>query len=76
MTTHVILVYLASLPDQMENVSVPEENMLTATFNVFHVSTTVLSAQVKSTVPCVTVDTSCKIKNVSPDAISDTTFQV
>lgn len=52
----------------------PEENTSTAIFNVSHVSTTVLFAQVKLTVLCVTMDISYKIKNVSPDVTLDTTF--
>ena len=76
MTTHAKLVYQVSPLDQTENVFVPEENMSTATSNVFHVSTTVLSAQVKLTALCVVVDISYKTKNVSPDVTSDTTFQV
>lgn len=75
MTTHVKLAYQDSLQDQTENVFVPEENMSIATSNVFHVLTTVLSAQVKLTVLCVTVDISYKTKNVSPDVTLDTTFQ-
>jgi len=69
------LVYQDSPQDQTENVSVPEENMLTAIFNVSHVSTTVLFAQVKPTVLYVLVDISYKTKNVSPDATLDITFQ-
>lgn len=75
MKTHVKLVYQDSPQDQTENVSVPEENMLTAISNVFHVSTTVPSVQVKPTVLYVPVDISYKIKNVSLDATSDITFQ-
>lgn len=75
MKTHVKLVYQDSLKDQTENVFVPEENMLTATFNVSHVSTTVLFAQVKPTVLYVLVDISYKTKNVSPDATLDIIFQ-
>lgn len=69
------LVYQDSPQDQTENVFVPEENMLTATSNVSHVSTTVLFAQVKPTVLYVLVDISYKTKNVSPDATLDITFQ-
>lgn len=75
MKTHVKLVYQDSLKDQTENVFVPEENMLTATFNVSHVSTTVPFAQVKPTVLYVLVDISYKTKNVSPDATLDIIFQ-
>lgn len=76
MITHVKLAYQDSPQDQTENVSVPEENMLTAISNVSHVSTTVLYVQAKPTVLYVLGDISCKIKNVSQDATSDIIFQV
>lgn len=49
--------------------------MLTLNSNAFHVSTTVPFAQVKPTAPSVPLDTSFKIPSVSPDAMSDTSFQ-
>ena len=54
----------------------PEEDTSTATCNVCHASETVLFAQVKPIVLCVTMDCSSKTQDVSPDATSDSTFQV
>jgi hypothetical protein len=49
--------------------------MSTLNFNAFHASTTVPSVQVKPTAPSVLLDSSFKIPSVSPDAMSDTSFQ-
>ena len=76
MTTAASSAFQVSQPLQTANASVPEENTSTPTFNVSHVSTTVLSAQVKITAVFAQLDFSSKKPNVLQDAISDSSFQV